>query len=153
MGGPALLQQLYAAIELREEPEHVVLESAQVVDDIDSWIGMDVAVFPHYHYTVYALLQLVQRLEHLRVQIGRRNYARLRLLSLLWLLLLSLLWLLLLSLLCLLRLLLLRWHIGGRGESDPETTHQVVDCGVDVLGKDSGVRLLLRIALLIGHVE
>lgn len=127
MGGPALLQQLDAPIELGEEPQHVILQSAQVIDGIHAWICMDVGVLSHNHHPVDVLLELIQRLEHLGI-IGvrlRDHHARLLLRSLRRL---RRCLGLLRGCLGLLRNLLRGiWDNRRNGKPDAQTTHQIID--------------------------
>lgn len=146
MGGPALLQQLNTPIELGQEPQHVILQSAQVIDGIHSRIGVNIRVLAHNKHPVYVLLELIERLEHLGIGVLLRDHARLLLLrSLRDLRGLK-------GLLGLLRNLLLRWIWDDRwnGEPDTQTTHQIIDCRANILCEYGGIGLLLRVGLLIG---
>lgn len=132
MGGPALLQHLNAPIQLGEEPEHVILQSAHVIDGIHTRMCMDVGVLAHNDHPVYVLLELIERLEHLGIGVLLGSGRGLRD----WLGLLK----------DLLRLIGDdRWN----GNSDTQTTHQIINGRPNILCEYGGIGLL-QVSLLIG---
>lgn len=135
MGGSAFLQQLYSSIELRNEPQHVVLQSPEVLDCVFSWVGVVWQAVRRKIDSAYAMLQLLQQLVS---TVGIEGVAGLLLglHGLSWLLL------------CWRRnaaiLRWLWWLNWPWNKSYSEIAHQVVDCGVDVLREY--VRVGLRAA-------